>query len=227
MEKNLSDHYDEGCYSNHREGMCRSAETVLGLLYDFYKPRSIIDVGCGQGAWLASAESFGATALKGLDGDWIKEEGLLSKNIDFLPVNFDSVMPTLNIKYDLCISLEVAEHLSEENAKHFVEFLCNVSDVVLFSAAIKDQGGENHINEQWQSYWIDLFESNGYKCFDLFRPKLWNNASVDWWYRQNIFLFVDLNNSSLHEKALRGLEKPIFDIVHPVVYERMNKILRE
>ena len=202
--------------------MSKSAAIVLGLLYEHYKPQTVIDIGCGQGAWLAAAESLGSKMLKGMDGQWVKKEALLSQHIDFTAVNFDAAIPKLNEKYDLCISLEVAEHISEVNANKFINLLCEASDTVLFSAAIKYQGGMNHINEQWQSYWVDLFKSNGYECLDLFRATLWNNMSVEYWYRQNTFLFVGPNNSVLNVEALRALEKPISDIAHPITYE--NKV---
>ena len=38
-------------------------------------------------------------------------------------------------KYDMAMSLEVAEHLPEESADGFVKGLCMSSDIVLFSAA--------------------------------------------------------------------------------------------
>jgi hypothetical protein len=220
MNENLDKFYDENFYEEHIEGMSKSAAIVLGLLYEHYNPQRVIDIGCGQGAWLAAAESLGAKILKGLDGEWVTKEALLSKNIDFMAVNFDEAMPELKEKYDLCISLEVAEHISQANAKRFIDLLCEVSDMVLFSAAIKYQGGRNHINEQWQSYWVDLFNSNGYECLDLFRGRLWNNMSVRWWYRQNTFLFVAPNNLSLNFEALRALENPILDIAHPLNYEK-------
>ena len=219
MKKNLSKLYDKDFYSKHNKGISMSAAIVLGLLYEHYKPQSVIDVGCGQGAWLASAEFLGARTLKGIDGKWIREKALLSKNIDFSAVNFEDSMPKLKKKFDLCISLEVAEHISQAKAKHFIDFLCNASDIVLFSAAIKHQGGTNHANEQWQSYWIDQFKSNRYECLDIFRSHLWNNTSVEWCYRQNIFLFIGPNNSFLSLRALKDLEKPIFDVVHPLNYE--------
>jgi hypothetical protein len=183
----------------------------------------VIDIGCGEGAWLSSAESLGAKNLKGMDGEWVNEDDLVSQNIDFAEVNFDRGLPKLDEKYDLCISVEVAEYLSEANAEQFVDFLCKASDTILFSAAIKYQGGMNHINEQWQSYWIDLFSSKGYECFDCFRKTIWNDRSVDWWYRQNIFLFVSPSSSSLDLKALRSLEKPIADVAHPENYEAKIK----
>ena len=214
--------YDSDFYSKHFEGMANSAKKVLDLLYKLYQPKSVIDIGCGRGAWLAVAESLGSTKLKGMDGLWVKKRELLSKNIDFEAVDFERSVPEIEEKYELCISLEVAEHITEYNARKFVDTLCKASDIVLFSAAIAHQGGMNHVNEQWQSYWIDLFNSNGYECFDLFRATLWNNESVEWWYRQNVFLFVSPKNMFLNLEVLRVSEKPVMDIAHPINYE--NKV---
>lgn len=58
MKKNLGKLYDEDFHSRHIEGRSKAAAIVLGLLYGYYKPKSVIDVGCGQGTWLASAESL-------------------------------------------------------------------------------------------------------------------------------------------------------------------------
>lgn len=217
---NYNELYDKGFYEKHAAGMSSSAEIILGFIYNLYNPKSVIDIGCGQGAWLNAAESFGATTLKGFDGIWVKEEGLFSKNIDFVPVDLFDSLPKINEKYELCISLEVAEHLPEDKAEGFVDLLCQSSDTILFGAAIKYQGGTNHINEQWQTYWIKLFKSRGYECIDCIRGVIWNDSSVEWWYKQNTFLFIGPNNTSISVKELRDLEKPIFDVVHPVNYEK-------
>ena len=37
-----------------------SAERVLNLVFEKLKPRSVLDVGCGRGLWLAGAEQLGA-----------------------------------------------------------------------------------------------------------------------------------------------------------------------
>jgi hypothetical protein len=213
--------YDAGFYENKLPGTSRSAAIVLGLLYDDYKPLSLIDVGCGRGAWLAAAECLGATSLQGLDGPWITSESLLSHSIRFSPVDFEASLPKLTQRYDLCISLEVAEHISRDRAESFIEYLCEASDVVLFGAAIKHQGGAHHVNEQWQTYWVDRFRAKHYECLDVIRPRVWSNTSVEWWYRQNTFLFVkrDCKNALLLKDHVRDLQKPIFDAVHPANYE--------
>ncbi len=222
--KDLREYYNREFYDCYASGSIYSAKVILGLLYNFYKPQSVIDFGCGVGSWLKVAESLGSTVLKGLDGHWITKNKLLSKNIDFTAVNMEQNLQ-INNKYDLCICLEVAEHLSESRAKPFIDTLCKASNVVLFSAAIKYQRGTNHINEQWQTYWINLFQSNNYTCYDVFRSAIWENDEVELWYRQNIFLFVNEKGvkKKINLKKLKSLEKPILNIVHPKNYENKSQ----
>ena len=63
----------------------------------------------------------------------------------------------LERKFDLAISLEVAEHLKSSSSEDFVQSLTTLAPMILFSAAIPHQGGLHHINEQWLEYWGDLF----------------------------------------------------------------------
>ena len=55
----------------------------------------------------------------------------------------------------------------------------SLSDVVLFSAAIPHQGGENHFNEQWPDYWSQKFERRGYSVLDCLRHLIWANPKVE------------------------------------------------
>jgi len=228
MAKNmLAKHYNEAFYDRQVAGSVSSAEVILGLLYDFYQPQSVIDVGCGRGAWLSVAESLGTKNLIGLDGHWNTKDKLLSQNIDFTSVDLEGTID-IREKYDLCISLEVAEHLAGKRAKTFIENLCKASNVVLFSAAIVNQGGTNHINEQWQSYWIELFQANGYECFDIFRGVIWENEKVELWYRQNIFLFIKISEigDQINTEKLKEMEEKMPNIVHPKYYERLYQRCR-
>ena len=221
-----SEFYSDRFYDNQRNGSMRSAEIILRLLYEIYQPNSVIDIGCGLGTWLSVAESLGSKRLRGMDGDWVSSDKLLSKNIDFTAVDIEHEIE-FNEKYDLCISLEVAEHLPPRQARPFVASLCKASNVVLFSSAIKHQGGTNHVNEQWQSYWIELFQHSGFECFDIFRSATWDNNEVDWWYRQNIFLFINLKELpvNLDINQLRSMEKPIQNIIHPENYESKTSLV--
>ena len=94
------------------------------------------------------------------------------------------------MRFDLAISLEVAEHIPESSAEQFVTTLVSLAPVVLFSAAIPGQGGASHVNEQWQNYWALLFRDKGYFTVDWLRPLIWNNPKVAYYYSQNSLLFL-------------------------------------
>ncbi len=218
MKQHLAQHYDDQFYNAQVQGSLQSGRVILESLFRLYRPKSIVDIGCGRGAWLAAAHSLGVQHLKGMDGPWVQPAELLSSTIDFTPVNFEATV-TFSERYDLCISVEVAEHLSENRAQAFVQLLCAASDVVLFSAAIPYQLGEHHINEQRHSYWIQHFATQGYDCYDVLRPHIWNDRRIEWWYRQNVLLFVKKDATLPNKDTLHAAQVPITDLVHPDNYE--------
>jgi SAM-dependent methyltransferase len=208
--------YDSTYYAGQVKDALNSARVVLGILFETYHPRSVFDLGCGQGAWLAAAEELGSRKLVGVDGPWVDPGELISRSIEFSAADLENEFAVLE-KYDLSISVEVAEHISTVRSRAFVEALCAASDVVIFSAAIPKQGGVNHINEQWQSFWAALFGGAGYECYDLFRPRLWRDERVQSWYRQNLFLYV--RRAHPLTRQLCPIPDGYLDIVHPEIYE--------
>ena len=87
----------------------------------------------------------------------------------------------------------------------------------LFSAAIPGQGGYGHINEQYQSYWIQKFLGHNYTAFDLIRHRVWGRDDCNWWYQQNLLVFV--NTAAVESFQL--VEEPFVpDLVHPKLYDR-------
>lgn len=194
-----------------------SASVVIPLILDVMPVTSVIDIGCGNGGWLSKFKSNGIDKIKGVDGNWIDESQLQIPLENF--VRTDLSQP-LNIdgKFDLSMSLEVAEHLPEESAQGFVETLTSLAPVVLFSAAIPGQGGLNHINEQWPAYWADLFATQGYQPVDFLRWSVWNNPDVTWWYKQNLLMFASQEalaaSPALAQKVNASSSQP-YAIVHP------------
>ena len=60
-----------------------------------------------------------------------------------------------------------------------------------------------------------LIDSAGFDVFDIFRPALWNDSSIRWWFRQNIFLFVRRGSAAVDLGAVRALQGPLVDVIHP------------
>lgn len=160
---------------------------VVPLIMDLVAPESVIDVGCGLGTWLAVFEEAGVTDVLGVDGDYVPRSELSISQEKFVAADLTRPFG-LSRKFDLVVSLEVAEHLPERAADTFVHTLVSLGDTILFSAAIPGQDGQNHLNEQWPEYWQEKFSAHGYRFYDVVREKIWNNDKVDVWYRQNIFL---------------------------------------
>lgn len=186
-----------------------AAEQVLPVLFDVFKPTSILDVGCGLGNWIEVAKKLGVEHVTGVDGDYVNRALLKIAASEFVERDLTKEFD-LEKKYDLVISLEVAEHLPESSAAGFVKSLTRHSDVIMFSAALPGQGGQNHINEQWPHYWQMHFEDNGFEMIDFFRFKIWNNERIEHWYRQNLFLVVRKG----HPLTQTGSNQ-IFSLVHP------------
>lgn len=151
---------------------------------------SVVDVGCGEGAWLVEADRLGAKRTVGIDGHaeparfLLPAHHLVRWNLEH-PEGYPS-----GERFDLVICLEVAEHLSALAAEPLVDLLCGLGDLVLFSAAIPLQGGEGHINEQWPAYWWEKFLARGFIGSHKLRWDVWNNAAIAWFYRQNMMLFM-------------------------------------
>ena len=192
-----------------------SAEKILNIIFQYYRPKNIIDVGCGSGSWLKAAGDMGVESLTGIDGKWLKREMLLSDDIKLITHDLDKSIPPSG-NFELAISLEVAEHLPENRAESFIEDLCKLSNVILFSAAIPHQGGDHHINEQWQSYWYGMFRDNNYLCFDIIRHQLWEDELVKSWYKQNCLMYVHKDFSEPFNKSNQS--KYPLDIVHKDIY---------
>jgi SAM-dependent methyltransferase len=181
---------------------------VVPLIIEAVNPKSVLDVGCGIGTWLKIFQENGIDDYVGIDGNYVDKSLLKIPAEKFVAEDLRRPW-SLNRKFDLAISLEVAEHLPESSADTFVKMLVDHADTILFSAAIPHQGGQNHLNEQWPSYWEKKFNAYNFYFHDPIRPKIWDNKNVDWWYRQNIFLI---------RKNIRPTV-PYMTTIHPELFE--------
>jgi SAM-dependent methyltransferase len=168
-----------------------SARAVWPLLLSLLgRPRSVVDFGCGPAAWLAALHELVPNAeLVGVDHPGAVDHPMLIQRAEFIGADLTKSID-LERSFDLCLSLEVAEHLPETAAGIFVETLTRHADSIVFSAAIPAQGGTGHLNEQWPTYWRQLFAQHGFRCVDCIRPAVWDNEAVDRQYRQNMMLFL-------------------------------------
>lgn len=181
--------YQSDFYEYINAGSLASARVVCPMVSSWLKPESVLDVGCGAGAWCRVWSESGVSEVVGTDGAYVDKSALLIPSSSFvsqdLAQSFD-----LKRKFSLVTSLEVAEHIAAPSASTFAENLARHGDVILFSAAVPGQGGEFHVNEQPLGYWKRHFEALGFQCFDPLRPAIVQDTRVEPWYRYNTLLYV-------------------------------------
>ena len=204
----------------------RSARFILPMLLQPLEIRSVLDVGCGAGDWLAVAQELGVRDLTGVEGPWA---GVWFSNGASPTTEFELILQnleerlSLNRTFDLTICLEVAEHLAASRGVGLVSDLCATSDLIIFSAAIPGQGGTRHVNERWQSHWANLFQRNGFSALDVIRPSIWANRLVTPPYQQNTILYAKERGAA---QVSAQIELPTIgegglDIVHPHYYRKL------
>lgn len=218
--------YTREFFSGLEEHSYRSARIVVPLVSDLFKPRSIVDVGCGTGAWLKAWNEIAALDFYlGIEGPYLDRENALipAERIIFKdlkePVLIDRV-------FDLVMSLEVAEHLPATNAELFVQSLVSLGDVILFSAAIPGQEGTYHINEQYPEYWAKYFSKYNYVPVDCIRPLIWSNPAVEFYYRQNILIFIKrekLGQYPALKEEVVTTRPDYLTRIHPEFFDRKNE----
>lgn len=195
----------------------RAAKEIVPYLLEIIKPSSVLDVGMGIGTWLKVFNENGIDDYIGVDGDYVDTELFEIPEKHFLSHDLRTEL-NLHRKFDLAISLEVIEHIPKENEINFLNSLTNHSDNILFSAAIPGQGGQNHHNEQWQSYWAKEFKLRGYTAYDLFRKEFWSNKKIEWWYSQNMILY---SKNELNLESYGAIN----DMIHKELYQKKLEAL--
>ena len=218
--------YDSGFYDSQHRGSFKSAQVILPFIQQWVKPLSVLDVGCGVGTWLKVwKEEIGVSDVIGIDGEYVNRQMLQIPADNFISKDLKESF-SLNRKFDLVMSLEVGEHLPTEKSALFVENLCRHGDVVVFSAALLKQQGTYHINEQLPEFWAKLFLERGYVAVDILRDQIWNNEKVEWWYRQNIILYVKkevLKNYPALEERAKHTNPDCLVRIHPLLWKYRNE----
>lgn len=222
----MSTHYQDDFYEGLHSTTLHPANTVLDILLTCLPSvRSAVDVGCAVGSWLMALKARGIDDIKGLDGEWVNTDLLEIPLECFSKIDLSKPFQ-LEKKYDLAMSLEVAEHLPASSADGFISSLTELSDFILFSAAIPFQGGTNHVNEQWLDYWSEIYTKKGFIGVDVIRKKIWHDPDIPFWYKQNLVLYV--RESRVDELLLTCNYKELqpVSLVHPDQYSSPKVAMR-
>jgi 2-polyprenyl-3-methyl-5-hydroxy-6-metoxy-1,4-benzoquinol methylase len=186
--------YDERFFKNTVELENPSAPAVAEILIKQFAPKSVIDIGCGVGIYLAELAKR-RVEVTGYDGSPAALANALLKDKIHL---HDLCQPLkLNRQFDLCLCLELAEHLPKTCAKNLISTLTSLSSSVVFTAATPGQAPKSlgHINEQPHRYWQKLFRQKGFLLNQSLTEKIRQQMvkeNVIWWLPKNLMILQKL-----------------------------------
>ena len=99
--------YSRPFYEYINKGAIDSAEAILPLVKRHFPVTSVVDFGCGHGAWLAVWKRLGVPRTVGVDGDYVETDALLIDAEGFEARDLTKPV-RLGQRFDLVQSLEVA-----------------------------------------------------------------------------------------------------------------------
>lgn len=194
--------YSRNFYSSVDERAGATAAEVFQVLGAYLRIESILDVGCGSGAWLEAGFKSGVKRATGVDLSSSIEvvennpnlkSRIADHSLKLIVRDFVEDSTTGFIESDLAMSLEVVEHLPEHVGRNLIGRLTESADFIVFSGAQPGQGGTYHINEQPLTYWVEEFRKHGFDAYDPFRSVLQSQRQLPRFYALNTLLFINQN----------------------------------
>ena len=191
--------YDIDFYQSVSLRAQKAAQVAADQIYKFYKPQSLIDVGCGQGIWsraflerISTLEKVSAVDLSSSNITYLKDENINASVSIALHGQDLNLNPSLPGSYfDFAICVEVLEHISKQSSEMIIAELGEKCGMVLFSAAISGQGGTHHINEQSLSYWNQKMGESGFVALDVIRPIFILDREIPSYYTNSIAIWLN------------------------------------
>ena len=194
--RSLESIYNRAFFKNRRrliwraDIICPAIVNTFDLKTNFFT--SIVDVGCAIGEYVKKFLSLGINAY-GIEGSKSVENYALAPIViadlrsTLEPYIFSKQLLSI---YNLCMSLEVAEHIEEEYVDKYLDNLCLLSDNVMITAAPPGQEGVGHFNCKEKEYWEEKFLGREYKR-DIEKEKK---------FQKQIELYKDKKSISMYYK---------------------------
>jgi SAM-dependent methyltransferase len=185
--------YDADYYERTVAGpAAESAQTIAASIVSGFAPKVVFDVGCGTGALLAALARQGCTVF-GVEYSKAALAYCHGLGLDVTRFDIENDPYDDSRRFDVAVSIEVAEHLPDPSADRYVDLLARADRAVVFTAATPGQGGNDHVNEQPPEYWVAKFRVRGFHLDEgltnAWRDRWSRSGCVREWYYRNLMVF--------------------------------------
>jgi hypothetical protein len=143
------------------------AQRLAPLVWSALKPASVRDIGCGAGYWLEALRELGAKLVEGTTPTESADPvSTIAASVTRQPLD----RPVRGERRDVCLCLDVAQHLSPDRHDALVAACVESADVVVFSSPVPGYPR----SQSWDRplmYWVAKFADRGYMLEDALRPE--------------------------------------------------------
>ena len=123
------------------------------------QPKTVLDIGCAYGLLVESLRDRGCEAF-GID---VSDYALSRARNDIVKyLSVDTILRPMSRKFDLIVTIEVIEHIKEEDCETAVQNMCAAADSVLLATTPDDFDDPTHFNVQPPVYWVKQFAKFGF-----------------------------------------------------------------
>lgn len=161
-------------------------ESLAQSIVDLYKNEvnTVCDLGCGIGKYTKFFSKYFNT-VHGYEGNITA-----IKNKVYDKLYYADLTKHYNYtKYDLCVCLEVGEHIPNEYESIFIHNLYNFTGKhLVLSWAVRGQNGKGHVNCLDNNEVIDKLSKIGFDYRDEKTHKLRNHCTLKW-FKNTIMVF--------------------------------------
>lgn len=179
-----------------------------------FNPKTVLDMGCAFGYLVQALREKGVEAY-GIDvseyavsqaDESIKPYLKNMSALDNLPDNFPK-------HFDLVVSIEMIEHLYEEDGLKVIDKMVSYADKVIISSTDDDFDDPTHFNVQKKEYWVEKFARKGYL----------RNLEIDATFISfNTYIFEKAESMDLYD-VINHYEKSIK--INKKVYSKPRKFI--
>lgn len=172
-DKQFFDYTWEKFFNQDYENYAKWHFDIAGWLLETFKPKSIVELGCGPGAMVERWCDLKVPQVAGFEINPHFQDYFVKRNPhyshafmlgDFLEADLSGV-------FDLCVSIEVFEHIPDEKLLPFIATMADHFRVLYFSST--PYRSSKAFDKQWghcairtQQAWIALFEENGFQFIE-------------------------------------------------------------
>jgi len=176
---------------------------IISKILSLGKIKSSYDFGCGTGLYVQELINQGIDTL-GFDGNLGIENEIKTDEKNIVFTNLEYSLSKKYLPRDLVLSIEFAEHLSEEGGKLFCNVVTDLSNKWIVMTA-SSKPGEFHLNPQPKDYWITRIEekkTHKYKkqltndFMEFFHNLILTKHGLNW-FRKDLMIFKNIKERRL------------------------------